>query len=124
VYAKFGLPHRSGPESLLYEGPKYRRYDQCLMYGGLSTLDILHKTICCIGLGLCMMLEVNFRERKIGEGREREDFEAFSSLYGTPSLSAGLAYCQAPPLFRSPSHPAPLPSSDVPALRRSSPLPG
>src|SRR5215216_7199097 len=60
--------------------------------------------------------------RSLGKG---ELSEAFSSLYETPSLSAGRpAYCRTPPLFRSPSHPAPLPSSDVPALRRSSPLLG
>jgi hypothetical protein len=35
-----------------------------------------------------------FPEWQIGESRGREDFEALSSLYGTPSLSAGRpAYC-------------------------------
>jgi hypothetical protein len=38
------------------------RYYLNLMYDGLLTFDALHKTICCIGVGLCMMLEVNFRE--------------------------------------------------------------
>src|SRR5215210_1566236 len=65
-----------------------------------------------------------FAEWMLCDVREREDVEALSSLYGTPSLSARQAYCRAPPLSRSPSHPAPLPSSDVPALRRFSPLPG
>src|SRR5215212_11084141 len=65
-----------------------------------------------------------FAEWMLCDVREREDVEALSSLYGTPSLSARQAYCRAPPLFQSPSHPAPLPSSDVLALRRSSPLPG
>jgi hypothetical protein len=32
------------------------------MYIGLRTSVTLHKTLCCIGPGLCIMLEVNFRE--------------------------------------------------------------
>jgi hypothetical protein len=39
------------------------------MYGRLGTSDTLHKTICCIGPGLCNMLEVNFREFSKGEVR-------------------------------------------------------
>jgi hypothetical protein len=38
------------------------RYYRSLMYIGLRTSDALHKTICCIGPGLRIMLEVNFRE--------------------------------------------------------------
>src|ERR687893_270738 len=50
------------------------------------------------------------------EVRDRQDVQA-PSLYPTPSLCAGLAYRRATPLFRSPSHPAPLSSSsDVRAL--------
>jgi hypothetical protein len=30
------------------------------MYNRLGTSDTLHKTICCIGPGLCIMPEVNF----------------------------------------------------------------
>jgi hypothetical protein len=37
-------------------------YDYCLMYAGLCALDTLHKIICCIGPGLRIMLQVNFRE--------------------------------------------------------------
>jgi len=33
------------------------------------TLDVLHKTICCIEPRLCIMLEVNFREIVLGELR-------------------------------------------------------
>jgi len=59
---KFSLPHPPDPESLACEGPKYGRYYQFLMYAGLCTLDTVHKNICNIGPGLCIMLEVNFRE--------------------------------------------------------------
>jgi hypothetical protein len=38
------------------------RYYQCLMYEGFITLHVLHKKPCHLGPGLCMMLEVNFRE--------------------------------------------------------------
>ncbi len=42
--------------------PRGIRSYQSLMYAGLSTLETLHKTICCIGPRLCIMLQVNFRE--------------------------------------------------------------
>jgi hypothetical protein len=32
------------------------------MYAELWTLDALHKIICCVGPGLCIMLDVNFGE--------------------------------------------------------------
>jgi hypothetical protein len=66
---KFSLPHPPAPESLACEGPKYERYYQCLMYDGLCTLDTVHKKICNMGPGLCIMLEVNFRECPKGEVR-------------------------------------------------------
>jgi hypothetical protein len=43
------------------------RYYLNLMYDGLCTLDTLHKTTCCIGPGLCIMLEMNFRESPLAE---------------------------------------------------------
>jgi len=45
------------------------RYYQNLMYVGLRTSDTLHKTACWTGPGLCIMLEVNFRERCLCELR-------------------------------------------------------
>jgi hypothetical protein len=38
------------------------RYYRSLMYIGLRTSDSLHKKLCRIGPGLCITLEVNFRE--------------------------------------------------------------
>jgi hypothetical protein len=46
---------------------EFRAADLCIPR--YEPLDILHKTICCIGLGLCTMLEGNFRESRKGEVR-------------------------------------------------------
>jgi hypothetical protein len=62
VITKFSLSHHPGPESPSCESPKYSGYCQCLMYGGLCSLDTLHKITCWIGPGLCIMLGGNFRE--------------------------------------------------------------
>jgi hypothetical protein len=64
VNAKFSEPHHTSPESLACEG---QAYYQCLMYAGLQTLDTLHKTICCIGPGLWVMLEGNCGDFRLAE---------------------------------------------------------
>jgi hypothetical protein len=35
------------------------------MYVGLRASEVLHKKTCCIGPGLCSMLQANFRERML-----------------------------------------------------------
>ena len=69
VNAKFNLPIRPVLRAYPMRVHNTGGYYQCLMYAGLLTFDAIHKTICCIGPRLCIMLEVNFRESPKGEVR-------------------------------------------------------
>jgi hypothetical protein len=63
------LPHRPGPESLLYGGHNTSGgYYLILMYIGLRTPDTLHKKPWRIGSGLCGTSE-NAQKRKFSYRR-------------------------------------------------------